>query len=212
MGTATSTFQGDIKIIGKLDVSTIDPPYTIDGVKYATYVPSATGVKEETMQTVQLDSYNLKTGKYEAVIAFDDLEEGSDLWLFYQISDFGEKWQSLVVQLTPAFDGDVFYKKDHTRNALVISGDQEGEVSMRLSANRYDAEKWKNLRPDQDGDTAGTHVISSKSKKSDYSPDSQPAAAGSEGAVSGLLSLLQLAAGLLEKIFSWLAASLRQMQ
>src|SRR5262249_27343104 len=39
LGLATSTFMGDIKILGKLDVSTIDPPYTIDGVKYATYAP-----------------------------------------------------------------------------------------------------------------------------------------------------------------------------
>src|SRR5262249_42127383 len=46
-GIATSTFYGDVKIAGKLDVSTIDPVYSIDGVKYATYGASQIGVKEE---------------------------------------------------------------------------------------------------------------------------------------------------------------------
>ena len=131
MGRATSTFQGDIKIIGKLDVSTIDPPYTIDGVKYATFVPSMTGVKEETSATIRLDTYNSATGKYETRIAFD---------------------------------GKVFYTKDIEHNALVISGTEKGEVSMRLTANRYDSLMWPNLRTDQDGVTEGTHVLSAKLK------------------------------------------------
>jgi hypothetical protein len=160
MGTATSTFQGDIKIIGKLDVATIDPPYTIDGVKYATYVASMTGVKEETAATVRLKEN--ADGKYEAVINFDEVEKGSDLWLFYQATTFGEEWKELTVLLTPSFDGRVFYTKDVEGNRLVISGTEEGEVSMRLTAARYDDAKWPNIRPDQDGDTAGTHVLSSK--------------------------------------------------
>jgi|GEM_PF-3223859 len=162
MGTATSTFQGDIKIIGKLDVSTIDPPYTIDGTKYATYVASMIGVKEETTMTVSLDAYNTATKKYETVINFDDLEKDSDLWLFYQITTFGENWKELTVLLTPSFEGQVFYKKDIENNRLVISGTEKGEVSMRLTAARYDDAKWNNVRPDQDGNTEGTHVLTSK--------------------------------------------------
>ncbi len=161
MGTATSTFAGDIKIIGKLDVSTIDPPYTIDGTKYATFVPSMTGVKEETTQVIHLDKKD-QSGKYAYVIDFDSQEKGSDIWLFYQITDFGNDWKSLVVALTPAFDGTVFYKKVPEKNQLIVYADAPGEVSMRLTGNRYDFSKWPNLRADQDGDTAGTHVISSK--------------------------------------------------
>lgn len=161
MGTATSTFAGDIKILGKLDVSTIDPPYTIDGVKYATFVPSMTGVKEETTQVIHLDQKD-ESGKYAYVIDFDKQEKGSDIWLFYQITDFGEGWKTLVVALTPAFDGTVFYKKVPEKNQLIVYADAPGEVSMRLTGNRYDFSKWPNLRADQDGDTAGTHVISSK--------------------------------------------------
>ena len=90
-----------------------------------------------------------------------------------------------MVQLTPAFDGQVFYKKDIRTNTLTISGTEEGEVSMRLTGNRYDHEKWTNLRPDQDGDTAGTHVISSKPKGGER--DAQAAAGG---AVSETLTVI----------------------
>jgi|GEM_PF-6756431 len=209
MGTATSTFQGDIKIIGKLDVSTIDPPYTIDGVKYATYVPSMTGVKEETAMTVSLDSYNPTSGKYETSISFDDLETGSDLWLFYQITTFGEGWKELSVQLTPAFDGTVFYRKDIANNRLILSGSEAGEVSMRLTAARYDDAKWQNLRPDQDGNTEGTHVLTSKPKggeKTGVSRESNMAAAAVsafEFASSFASSTLMAATSTLMKLFAW---------
>jgi hypothetical protein len=67
-----------------------------------------------------------------------------------------------VVSLTPSFDGRVFYEKNAATNTLKILADQPGEISVRLAAPRFDWTKWPNLRPDQDGDTAGTHVISSK--------------------------------------------------
>jgi len=162
MGTATSTFQGDIRITGKLDVGTIDPPYTIDGVKYATYVPSMTGVKEETTAKFTLSQYDTSRKLYAYTIDFDSLEKNSDLWLFYQVTDFGIDWQHLVVSLTPAFDGHVFYEENIAENSLTIYSDTRGSVSTRLIADRFDASQWPNLRPDQDGDTEGTHVISSK--------------------------------------------------
>ncbi|MCE9586683.1 hypothetical protein K8R04_05250, partial [Candidatus Uhrbacteria bacterium] len=171
MGTATSTFYGDIKINGKLDVSTIDPVYTIDGTKYATYGHSTIGIHEETLQTIQLDHKDAD-GKYSYTISFDDQPMGSDTWLFNQVTDFGDSWKNLVVSLTPSFDGKVFYKKIPEKHQLVIYGDEPGEVSMRLSGSRYDASKWMNLRPDQDGVKEGSHVISSK-------PAALPAAAAS---------------------------------
>ncbi len=150
LGTATSTFQGDIKIVGKLDVSTIDPVYTIDGVKYATYGHSTIGIKEEAVAALELEQYNAKTGYYEKKLSFNDLEEGSDLWLFYQVTDFGADWKNLVINLTASFDGRVFYKKMPNEAAVIVSATKAGEVSARFIANRYDAAKWPNLRPDQD--------------------------------------------------------------
>lgn len=162
MGTATSTFQGDIKITGKLDVATIDPPYTIDGTKYATYVSAMTGVKEETTAKFALNQYDASRKLYAHTIDFDTLEKGSDLWLFYQVTDFGENFEHLVVTLTPAFDGRVFYEENTQENSITIYATVKGSVSARLIADRYDAVKWPNVRPDQDGVTEGTHVISSK--------------------------------------------------
>ena len=123
---ATSTFQGDLVIAGKLDVDTIDPVYTIDGIKYATYGHSTIGIKEEVVQTLQLTKRNKRSGYYEHSVAFGDLEEGSDLWLFYQISNFGDAWESLGVALTPSFDGRVFYEKDIENNRLLIKGTNSG--------------------------------------------------------------------------------------
>jgi hypothetical protein len=148
-GIATSTFVGDLRITGKLDVPTIDPVYTIDGTKYATYGHSTIGIHEEVLKTVDLSEQDPSTGKYSYTIEFPTLDLGTDLWLFYNVTDFGDSWKNLVVSLTPSFDGTVFYKKLPGENKLVIMADQPGEVSMRLSANRFDYLKWPLLRPDQ---------------------------------------------------------------
>ncbi|MCX6819768.1 MAG: helix-turn-helix domain-containing protein [Candidatus Adlerbacteria bacterium] len=155
MGTATSTFMGDIKITGKLDVGTIDPVYTIDGLKYATYGHSTVGIKEEAVEVLEVTNKNAKTGKYETKISFKDLDKGSDLWLFYQVTDFGTNWKNLVINLTASFDGSVFYTKVPNEAAVIISTSQPGEVSARFIANRYDSAKWPNVRPDQGGSYKG---------------------------------------------------------
>ena len=151
MGTATSTFQGDVLILGKLDVGTIDPIYRIAGVKYATYGVASIGIKEEAAATFRLSEYNEDTGYYEKKIAWNNLEAASDLWLFHQVTDFGTLWEYLTVSLTAGFDGRVFYTKDVRNNALVIKATAPGEVSARFMANRFDWSEWSNVRPDQDG-------------------------------------------------------------
>lgn len=148
-GLATSTIQGDLLITGKLDVPTIDPVYTIGGVKYATYGHATIGIKEEATAALALEKFNEESGYYEKRIAFSELEQGSDLWLFYQVSSFGERWQDLVVNLTPSFDGSVFYEKLPEQNALLIKSSQSGEVSARFIADRFDSDEWPNLREDQ---------------------------------------------------------------
>ena len=162
MGTATSTFQGDIKITGKLDVGTIDPPYTIDGVKYATYGASTVGVHEEVVLKVTPTAFNTARKLYDYAIDFSSAPKGSNVWLFYQVTDLGAAWEHLVVTLTPGFDGHVFYEQDVPHQTLHILSDKSGPISVRLIGNRYDFTKWQNLRADQDGNTEGTHVISSK--------------------------------------------------
>ncbi|HEY4510917.1 MAG TPA: hypothetical protein VJG29_00925 [Candidatus Paceibacterota bacterium] len=164
LGQATSTFQGDIRIIGKLDVSTIDPVYTIDGVKYATYGHSTIGVKEEVIETLTLSEFNPTSGYFEYRVAFEDLAKGSNLWLFYQVTDFGEGWNKLAVSLTASFAGEIFYTKLPDEDALLIKGSQAGEISARLVADRYDAGLWPNLRPDQNDPYTGHELVGKENR------------------------------------------------
>ncbi len=162
VGIATSTFNGDVKVIGKLDVGTIDPVYMIGDTKYATYGHSTVGIKEEVALKATPRERTESGADFVYTIDFDALEKGSDLWLFYQITDFGPAWKNLVVSLTPEFNGRVFYEIDEASNQLHIHASKSAPVSIRLLANRFDFTKWNNLRPDQDGDTLGTHVIPEK--------------------------------------------------
>jgi len=128
---------------GKLDAGTIDPIFEIDGKKYATYMADfAGGTRMETSGTLQLATNNLQP---QAVIDFENLEEGSDLWLFWQASS--KNIDDVVVILTPGFNGRVWYEKGE--NIIIIQGERAGEVSYRLSAPRVDHENWENLAEDQ---------------------------------------------------------------
>jgi hypothetical protein len=109
--------QNDIVDLDKIDANTYDPVYDIDGTKYATYLSGvAGGVKEEVTGTVMLNS--------DYTIDFKNLEVGSDLWLFYQITDFGSEMENLQIILTPSFNGNVWYGKNPSEKTLKISGTQ----------------------------------------------------------------------------------------
>ncbi|MBI2592753.1 MAG: hypothetical protein HYW37_01140 [Candidatus Colwellbacteria bacterium] len=129
---------------GKLDAGTVDPIYTIGGERFATYLPSMTGVKEETTGVLKLKIENSKLKIAEAVLDFKNAEKGSDLWLFYQITDFGKNWQNLSVIVSPGFDGRAWYKKEAHSGKLTVYGDKVGEVSYRLTAPRFDYQSWSN--------------------------------------------------------------------
>ncbi len=129
--------SNDIIGVDKIDANTYDPIYDISGTKYATFLPGMSGgVKEEVTGTVILNS--------NYTVDFKNLEVGSDLWLFYQTTDFGEQMENLQIMLTPAFNGNVWYEKNPSENKLKISGDQAGEVSYRFTANRFDWSNWSN--------------------------------------------------------------------
>ncbi|MBI2013862.1 MAG: hypothetical protein HYS87_03495 [Candidatus Colwellbacteria bacterium] len=116
--------------VNKITVATIDPVYNIGGEDYATYAPFMAGsTKEEVVDTAHLAGN-------EYIIDFDNLKRGSNLWVFYQITNFGADMEGLQVFLTPGFDGRVWYTKDTIANTLTIHGSGEGEVSYRLVADR----------------------------------------------------------------------------
>lgn len=153
-GATTARFgtgSGDTVVIGggsgKITTGTVDPLYSIDGLNYATYLPGMTGQKEETTGTVNLSPNELcpVSDSYCSVIDFNKAEIGSDVWLFYQITDFGNSWQNLVVLLTSASDEKVWYKKEPQNHRLLIVSSASGEVSYRLTAPRFDWQKWSNF-------------------------------------------------------------------
>ncbi len=148
---------------GKINVGTVDPIYNIAGEKFATYLPSMTGVKEETTGVIQLQRNEKGEMSYE--IDFGKAEKGSDLWLVRKITDFGDNWDKLAVLLTPNFDGRVWYEKKPAENRLVIYSAPitqlpnypitNLEVSYRLTAPRFDWKDWSNK---SDTDAEGVKV------------------------------------------------------
>ncbi len=86
---------------GKIDVGTVDPPYTINGEKYATYMAGMVGVKEETAGSVSVTTPVTGIG-YKTTIDFKNLQSGSDLWLFSKVTNLMGHMDDLVVLLSPA--------------------------------------------------------------------------------------------------------------
>ncbi len=140
----------DVTNVDKLTVNTIDPIHEIDGDDYATYVSFyAGGQKMETSGIITLKSvfHGGRISKenqeiFSYVIDFDKLEKGSDLWLFWKT--IHQDMDSLVVLLSPSFEGKVWYEKVND-SKLIIFAKSSGEVSYSLTAPRYDYEKWPNL-------------------------------------------------------------------
>ena len=133
---------------GKVAATEVDPIYEIDGVKYATYGHSTTGLKEETMGKIDLQIPDSKNKAYTAIIDFNKQEQGSDLWLFRQITAFGKDWEDLVVMLTPEGRAQTWYKLLPEEDKLIVYGNKPVKVSYRLVAPRFD---W----PQRDTNLAG---------------------------------------------------------
>ncbi|MFC1653588.1 MerR family DNA-binding transcriptional regulator [Patescibacteria group bacterium] len=136
---------------GKLDAGTIDPPYTINGEKYATYLSGMIGVKEEVSSTVNTDSYIPGIG-YRHTINFKTQPKASDLWLFSETTDLRKNIDRLAVLLSPAGNTRAWYELDTRDYLLHIYTTTPTQVSYRLTAPRFDAEEWTNNR---DSDSTG---------------------------------------------------------
>ncbi|MEK7630091.1 MAG: hypothetical protein AAB432_01765 [Patescibacteria group bacterium] len=127
---------------GKINAGTIDPVYTINGARYATYSPESVGIKVQVTGVA-----NLKNGK--AVISFASAAEGSDLWLFARTTNLQkEGLNNVIVLLTPTFSGNVWYQKNESVKTITIYGSANGEVSYQFIAPRFDAAKWTNFSSD----------------------------------------------------------------
>jgi hypothetical protein len=156
----TVTFNGPISINSNLNLGsykitagTFDPLYTIGGTNYATYLPGMTGQKEETAGT--LDLVRNADGTYGATVDFATAAQGSDLWLFAKATNVANTMDQLIVNLTPSFNGNVWYTKDAAADTLTIHGAAAGEVSYNLTAPRFDAGEWTNLAPSNESTTKG---------------------------------------------------------
>lgn len=134
---------------GKINAGTIDPPYTINGKKYATYIASMTGVKEETVGTVRTSERVDGVG-YRKVIDFNRQPDGSDLWIFNKTSRLRENIKDMVVLLTAADNTRTWFNIDKSNLTLTIYSSKPTNVSYRLTAPRFDAHKWKSIREDDD--------------------------------------------------------------
>lgn len=136
---------------GKLDAGTIDPPYTINGERYATYLSGMTGVKEETTGTIQTSEFIPGMG-YRATLSFAHAQKDSDLWLFSKVTDLKNNFDNLVVLLSPGSDTQTWYQAYPEYGEIDIFTSSPARVSYRLTAPRFDATSWTNTR---DSDHSG---------------------------------------------------------
>ena len=137
---------GDITGVDKLTVTTIDPVYTFNDKEYATYVSSlAGGVREEYVGKGNLSSEI--SGQYEYVVDFDNLEEGSDLWLWGKVIDFSK--ENIEVLATPYGQlANIYYIIQE--NKIIFRGDNPVEFSYRLLGRRHDWKDWPTLITEED--------------------------------------------------------------
>jgi len=132
---------------GKLDVGTVDPPYTINGIKYGTFMASMIGIKEETVGNVTTTDGNYIEGLgYRTLIDLDQQPVGSDIWLFSKTTKIKDHIGDLSVLLTPEGQAKAWYEVDEPNKILAIYSSTPTTISYRLTAPRFDAKNWSNLR------------------------------------------------------------------
>jgi hypothetical protein len=152
--TGAVTAQGDLNVFGtldigagtgKLNVGVVDPPYTINGEKYATYMSGMVGVKEETTGILATNEYVEGLG-YKKTINFNNQIKGSDLWLFGKTTNIKEHLSRLSVLLTPNSQTKTWYNIDESSATLTIFSSAPANISYRLTAPRFDDASWTNTR------------------------------------------------------------------
>ena len=147
--------NGDVVVgaggAGKITVTTIDPLYNIDGGKYSTYAPSMIGVKEEITGKASI-AYDETQGAYAYTLDFNSFENGSDFWVFSRVID--PDIERVSVLLTPNSQARTWYRKDPVRRLLTFYSDRPTEISYRLTAPRFDYERWGTISNDTEAGLA----------------------------------------------------------
>ena len=162
--------QGSITGVYKLSVAVVDPLYNIGGVNYSTYAASITGgVKEEYVGQAQLVSssqysvdsmqntkYEIPNTTYSYVIDFDNVAQGSDLWVWRKAVNFGpDTIQAFATPIgTPVpiayqMDGNKIIFISRIPNTDYQIPDTGIEFSYRLIGSRFDWKDWPTLSKDQ---------------------------------------------------------------
>ncbi len=144
--STTAVIKAGVDGTGKIDVGTVDPPYTINGDKYATYLPGMVGQREEVTGQTTTAEYIPNVG-FRQTINFTDLAKASDLWLFAKVTNLKDHISDMSVILSPGSSARAWYELDPASKTLYIYSTKPSLISYRLSAPRFDAEIWGNTRP-----------------------------------------------------------------
>ena len=127
----------------------------------------------------------------EYVIDFNDLEQSSDLWIFYRITDFGQNWSRLAVLLSAEGPGAAWYQKDPQNNKLYIYSQTAESVSFRFTAPRFDWQKWLNLS--EEGEVSG--LIVDEIVNDQYKQSGESFASNTDKKDEGFVNLLKESIG-----------------
>jgi hypothetical protein len=104
-------------------------------------------VKEETTGQASVTAKSKSVSGYEYVIDFNAQPDGSDLWLFSKTTALRTKLNRMSVLLSPSENARTWYKIDSARHLLTLYSSRPTTISYRLTAPRFDEEKWKNVTP-----------------------------------------------------------------
>jgi hypothetical protein len=139
--------------LGKITVGVWDPVYNINGTKYSTFGSGMTGMKEETSGVVNIKDKAEGKDYYHYVVDFNNLETGSDLWLFSKTTNLKQNINKLVVLLSPAGRIRAWYQVDPAQMKLIFYASRPITLSFRLTAPRFDWQEWSNLAKDAESIT-----------------------------------------------------------
>jgi len=128
----------------KIDAGVVDPTYVLDGTSYSTYVPSMVGIKEEVTGIMTLD-FDTVQNIFIKELDFNNFVQGTDLWVFSQIID--QNISYVTILLTPNTPSNVGYTKDIDNRIITFFSNDASEVSFRLTAPRFDHDRWNTSNP-----------------------------------------------------------------
>lgn len=143
-GTVTIGASGD----GKINVGTVDPPFTINGEKYSTYLPGMVGIKEEVTGNIATTDYVDGVG-YRTVLDLAHQPKDSDLWVFSKTTDIERNIDDLAILLTAQSQARTWYELDKENKILAIYSSAPTTISYRMTGSRFDKEKWATKTPER---------------------------------------------------------------